>query len=127
VTRDVIANLEAEARAAHPRECCGILLGEDARIDAIKPARNIHASPQTHFEIDPQVLVDAHRAARQGGAQVIGFYHSHPAGDPAPSRTDTQMASGDRRIWAIIAQDRIALWRDRPDGFLTLSYTVTDT
>lgn len=115
-----------EAREAHPRECCGILLGEARRIVAIRPARNVHPTPQTRFEIDPQALVDAYRAERNGGQQVVGFYHSHPAGKPKPSNTDREMAAGDGRIWAIVAKESVTLWRDERDGFAPLSYTVED-
>lgn len=112
------------ARAAHPDEACGLLLGEGMRITAARPAANIHPTPQTHFEIDPQALIDAHRAARDGGPQVLGYYHSHPTGDPVPSATDRAMAAGDGRIWAIIAGHEMALWHDDAAGFVPLSYRV---
>ena len=121
VTRDVIEALRAEARAAHPRECCGIMLGTAERVDALTPAANVHPAPDRHFEIDPQALIDAHRAAREGEPEVIGYYHSHPVGEAVPSSTDRAMASGDGRIWAIIAGEDVKFWRDMPDGFEVLS------
>ncbi len=122
VTRDVIELLRAEASGAHPEECCGILLGEGDAINAALPARNLHPEPRTRFEIDPQALVDAHRAARSGGAKVLGYYHSHPEGPPHPSATDRAQAAHDGLIWAIICKDAIGWWRDTPDGFTTLPY-----
>ena len=124
VTRDVIETLEAEALAAHPRECCGIMLGEGGRITAIAPATNVHPQPETHFEIEPQALIDAHRAARSGGPEVIGYYHSHPVGEAVPSVTDRAMAAGDGHVWAIIAGEGLGFWRDGPDGFERLSYVI---
>src|SRR3546814_7452335 len=47
-----------EARAAFPREACGLLLGDPGRITHALPARNVHARPDTHFEIAPQALTD---------------------------------------------------------------------
>ena len=126
VTRDVIAGIEAEARAAHPRECCGILLGEGDRIDQVVPTANVHPAPDTHFEIDPQALIDAHRAARSGGPQVMGYYHSHPAGAAVPSETDRAMAARDGKLWAIISADSLRFWSDDPDGFHALSYEIVD-
>jgi len=126
VTRHVIEQIEAEARAAHPRECCGILLGEGNRIDRALSTMNVHAVPETHFEIDPQALVDAHRAAREGGPQVLGYYHSHPQGEPLPSHTDQQMAAGDGQIWAIFGQQALRLWRDDPPEFAEVSYCIVD-
>lgn len=124
IAPSLLEALLAEARAAFPRECCGMLLGEGGRIDAIVPARNVHPAPETHFEIDPQALVDVHRAARDGGAQVAGYYHSHPAGPPEPSATDRAEAAHDGRIWAIVGAGTVAFWRDGEGGFTPLSYAL---
>ena len=121
VTSAVLSQLRDEAARAHPRECCGILLGERNRITAAVQARNVHPTPATHFEIDPQALIDAHRAARAGGPEVVGYYHSHPNGIAEPSMTDRAMAAGDGRVWAIIAGGQIAFWRDEPGGFVPLA------
>ena len=125
VSTHVLATLTAEAGSAHPRECCGILLGEGERITAATPAANVHPDPETHFEIDPQALVDAHRQARQGGSQVLGYYHSHPNGFARPSATDAAMAAGDGAIWAIIAADGVTFWRDGGAGFTPLPYEAS--
>lgn len=117
VARDVIAQLDREARAAHPLECCGILLGEGGYITALLPAVNVHPEPETQFEIDPQALIDAHRAARKGGPQVVGYYHSHPAGTAYPSATDRRLAASDGSIWAIISMQEICFWRAVDGGF----------
>ena len=128
VASDVLDLLQGQAAAVQPNECCGILLGEGdtVTVTAIHPAKNVHPTPHTHFEIDPQTLVDAHRQAREGAPQVIGYYHSHPAGPARPSATDRAQAAGDDRIWAIIAPDATTWWRDTPDGFVPLSLATTD-
>lgn len=128
LTSSVHAALIAAARAAHPQEACGILLGEGDRITAAVAARNVHPEPLTHFEIDPQTLIDAHRAARTPGApQVLGYFHAHPSGLAAPSATDQAQAARDGAIWAIIAGDAVALWRDGPEGFAALSFTIIES
>ena len=101
------------------------MLGEGERITAATPAANVHPDPETHFEIDPQALVDAHRQARQGGSQVLGYYHSHPNGFARPSATDAAMAAGDGAIWAIIAADGVTFWRDGGAGFTPLPYEAS--
>jgi proteasome lid subunit RPN8/RPN11 len=117
--------MRAHAAAAHPHEACGLLLGKGGRITAARMARNVHPSPATHFEIDPQALIDAHRAARGKGApQVIGYYHSHPAGPAKPSATDRASAAGDGKVWAIIAphdpDGDVRFWIDGEAGFTPL-------
>lgn len=124
VTSGAMATLLAEAAQAAPRECCGLLLGKNGLIHAAQPAANIAADPASHFEIDPVALIAAHRAARAGGPELIGYYHSHPAGHPLPSATDCEHASGDGRAWAIIAGGEVRLYRDTPEGFVALPYVV---
>ncbi len=120
LTSGIEATLRAEAVRAHPLECCGLLLGRGERLLEVRPAANVHGSPQRQFEIDPAALIAAHRAARAGGLQVLGYYHSHPNGLAQPSATDRAQASGDGRIWAIVAGDQVSWWRDGRDGFEVL-------
>lgn len=124
VSSAAIADMLAEAERAHPRECCGILLGGGEAIRAIRPARNVHPDPFGHFEIDPQVLIDAHREERDGGPRVVGYYHSHPNGRAEPSATDRAMAASDGAIWAVVATGRVALWRLGDAGFEPLPYVA---
>ena len=119
------AILEA-ARETYPQEACGLLLGQGRHIETAKPAANIHPEPTRHFEIDPAALIAAHKAARAGGPQVLGYFHSLPNGLARPSNTDAAMASGDCRIWAIAAAGTVTMWRDAPSGFEPLSYALKD-
>lgn len=116
----------ATAQKEHPREACGILLGNGTRISTVIETRNVHSHPETHFEIDPQALIDAHRVERGGGPRVMGYFHSHPTGDPHPSETDRAQSARDGKVWAIAAGGDIAFWRDDPTGFKRLSYAVLD-
>jgi proteasome lid subunit RPN8/RPN11 len=130
VAREALNAMLAAAAAAHPHEACGILLGQGTHIAEARETANIHPAPATHFEIDPQALIDAHRAARAGvaggGPQVVGYFHSHPAGPAAPSETDRAMAAGDGRVWAIIAGEDLRFWQDACEGFTALSYRVSE-
>jgi proteasome lid subunit RPN8/RPN11 len=125
VTSEALGQMRAHAAAAHPHEACGILLGEGMRITEARAARNVHPAPHTHFEIDPQALIDAHRAARAGEAAVIGYYHSHPHGPAEPSATDRASASGDGKVWAILAGEDVRFWKDGEAGFTALPLCLT--
>jgi proteasome lid subunit RPN8/RPN11 len=87
IASSVLADIEAHARADSPRECCGILLGTPGHIVASRRARNL-SDDANRFLLDPQAHIDAVRAARQGGPDVVGFYHSHPHSSPVPSPRD---------------------------------------
>jgi proteasome lid subunit RPN8/RPN11 len=124
VTSEALAAMRAHAAAALPHEACGILLGAafagGGRITEARAAANVHPSPHTHFDIAPQALIAAHRAARGGGLAVIGYYHSHPRGPAAPSATDRASANRDAAVWAIIAGTDVTFWQDGEQGFTAL-------
>jgi desampylase len=115
-----------EARLAHPRECCGLLLGRGSQVALAQSAANVHPAPESHFEIDPKALITAHRAMRAGGLDLLGYYHSHPNGRAEPSAQDRAAASGDGRIWAIVAAGKVLFWRDETNGFVALPTRVVD-
>jgi proteasome lid subunit RPN8/RPN11 len=126
VSRPVMEALLSEAARSAPDECCGVLFGHDGLIEGAKPAANVADDPRRRFEIEPQSLVDAHRASRAGGPQVLGYYHSHPSGPAEPSATDRAQAAHDGSIWAIVGTSAVTFWRDEEAGFVALSYTVED-
>jgi proteasome lid subunit RPN8/RPN11 len=102
----IAAAIHAAARAAAPRECCGLLegarSGEDWRVSAIHPARNLAAGAD-RFEIDPADHFAAARAARAAGRAIIGCYHSHPGGRAVPSARDLSGAGQQDFLWLIAA------------------------
>lgn len=121
----VIEAILAEAGRTAPEECCGLLFGHDGMIEQARPAANVADRRRDRFEIDPQALVDAHRAARGGGPKVAGYFHSHPGGAPVPSPVDCREAPGDGMVWAIAgAGAEIRFWRDQGGTFAPLPYTV---
>ncbi|SRR5713101_3580431 len=92
----------AHARDAAPAECCGLLLGAgDAVVEAVR-TRNLAASPG-RFLIDPEDHINARRAARHRGLEVLGFYHSHPRSEATPSATDLAEASYPGHLYLIVS------------------------
>lgn len=124
VTSQAMEAMRRHARDAAPDEACGILYGSAGAIEKALRATNVHPDPRSRFEIDPQALIDAHRAQRRGGAGIAGYYHSHPDGPAEPSSTDRSQAAGDGAVWAIVAAGDVAFWRSDEDGFRKLSYRV---
>lgn len=103
------------------QECCGLLLGDRVamRVERIVPAANVAADPEHCFEIDPTALLAAHKAARAGGPQIVGHYHSHPTGEAVPSATDAALAQGDGEVWLLAGRGgALRAWRAQPDGAL---------
>jgi proteasome lid subunit RPN8/RPN11 len=68
-----------------PQEACGLILGQQGQVERVVAAANIASDPLRRYMIDPQFL-------SQHLPEAIGFYHSHPRGEPIPSPTDVREA-----------------------------------
>ncbi len=81
-----------------PHECCGALLGRDGADDArevlaLFPLINRRDdSPRNRFAVTAEDVLDAEKAARQQGLDVVGWYHSHPDHPARPSQFDREHA-----------------------------------
>jgi proteasome lid subunit RPN8/RPN11 len=112
------------ARAALPRECCGLLLGQFGQILAAWPVPNTAAQPDA-FEFDGLSAMRAERAARLCGLELVGYYHSHPHGPPTPSREDRSGSVWPDLLprWRLIVapQGAWALYRATGDDWVRLA------
>jgi proteasome lid subunit RPN8/RPN11 len=91
IRAEVLAGMIEEARRESHLECCGLLAGGGGVISKIFPARNALASPNA-FDIAPEELFRFFREMRAGSLEHLGIYHSHPAGNNAPSPRDIARA-----------------------------------
>ena len=80
------------ARAAHPLEGCGLIVGPGpGEGQRFIPMENALASA-TAYEIDPAQLIRTLRNLRDAGEELVAIYHSHPSGPAHPSRRDIERA-----------------------------------
>jgi proteasome lid subunit RPN8/RPN11 len=89
------AAMVSHARATYPNECCGAMLGTtDGENKIVKTAvalENAFAGAQAaRYELRPEDLMAADKAARERRMDLIGIYHSHPDCDAYFSKTDLQ-------------------------------------
>ncbi len=87
VTSDVIEGMQEHARQEYPLECCGLLTGHGKVIDGIQRATNERRSSRSFF-VPPVELLAFMKATRRENREFLGIYHSHPDGNPRPSRRD---------------------------------------
>ena len=83
------------AEAAYPNECCGAMLGRTAPdrkiVTVALPLTNSFEGGQAErYEIRPEDLLAAEKAARERGLDLIGIFHSHPDCDAYFSKTDLE-------------------------------------
>jgi len=86
----------------YPHECCGALLGRDSELENPDSAREVLGlfplinrrddSPRNRFSVTAEDVLEADKAARAQGSEVIGWYHSHPDHPARPSQYDRDHA-----------------------------------
>src|SRR5712691_6930326 len=98
-----VDEIRRHARETSPRECCGLIGGNDARTKTVYPLRNVAADPLVTYEAAPEDLFAAQRALRDRGEQLLAIYHSHPrSNDPQPSDTDVRLAYYPSAVYFIV-------------------------
>lgn len=98
IARKLLDDVYAHAREGAPEEVCGLLAGRregDAHVvEHVFRIRNAHPRPVGEYLLDPQQQLRTLLHVEDDlGLDVIGFYHSHPAGPPRFSATDKARAS----------------------------------
>lgn len=121
----IVAGVRRHAAAALPLECCGALIGVAAgrclEVRSLIPLTNLAASPEL-YRIDADAVRRVELQASRTGQQVMGFYHSHPAGGALPSATDLELAFPGYLYLIVTPGGELRAWRLRDDrsGFREL-------
>ena len=119
----VFAAIRAHGSETYPNECCGALIGRDGAVSQTLALPNMtDEGPRTRFRVTPNDYRAAERRAAELGAELLGFYHSHPDHPARPSQYDLDHAwpffsyvivsvrdgvSGDMTAWRL-REDRSA-------------------
>lgn len=85
----------AHAEATYPNECCGVMLGTQSKsektvVEALALDNIYQGKQEDRYEIRPEDLLAADRAARAKKLDIIGIFHSHPDCDAYFSKTDLE-------------------------------------
>jgi proteasome lid subunit RPN8/RPN11 len=84
-----------------PLEACGLLAGNGESVEAVLTMRNA-AHSSVRFRMDPQEQWQAFEWIEEQGLDLVGIFHSHPAGPETASVTDIAEAAYNvvQVIWA---------------------------
>lgn len=117
LTPEQTSQLARYAQTAAPDEACGLLAGTGEQIREVVSLPNIAPTPRYHYRIDDEAYSKTLFRLQKSGMTVIGFYHSHPTGDPIPSTEDIRQALYPDTPYLIIGlrqgEPRMAAWRIR--------------
>jgi proteasome lid subunit RPN8/RPN11 len=77
----------------YPNECCGALIGRDGRVlETLALPNTTEEGPRRRFLVRPADYRAAEARAAAAGAELLGFYHSHPDHPAQPSQYDLDHA-----------------------------------
>jgi proteasome lid subunit RPN8/RPN11 len=95
IPEEQFAQIVAHGLEGKPLEICGFLAGRstpDARqVVTVFPIESDDKSPLT-YAMNPLQQMRAEKEIRAQGLEIVGIYHTHPATQPYPSKTDVARA-----------------------------------
>ncbi len=98
------AGIRRHGRESYPHECCGALIGRDRLvIEALALPNSTDEGARRRFLVRPADYRAAERRATELGAELLGFYHSHPDAPARPSQYDLDHA------WPVFAYVIVAV------------------
>jgi proteasome lid subunit RPN8/RPN11 len=110
MNQELAERIRRQGAETFPHECCGALLGRDsadpervnpqeAQLEVQREVLELFPlvnrrddSPRNRFAVSAEDVLDAEKAARQYGLDVVGWYHSHPDHPARPSQFDREHA-----------------------------------
>ncbi|MFC5700417.1 Mov34/MPN/PAD-1 family protein [Cohnella faecalis] len=110
LTSKLEKELLAACRSRLPYEACGIVLaaqsdteGNEALMkpDSFAIVRNVSTNPERTFRFSPEEYVAAVYEAQKNQRRLVGFFHSHPTGEPLPSFEDGQGSLSWGTYWIV--------------------------
>lgn len=107
-----LAQIYAHVEAGKPHEACGLLGGPEGRVEKVYLTENTAHSP-VRYSVAPGQLIDALIDIEERGWDLVGIFHSHPAGPPMPSATDVAEAFYPEAAYIICAPDGHGRWQAR--------------
>jgi len=89
----VAAAIKRHGSETYPDECCGALFGRDGVAQSTFALSNVtDEGPRRRFRVSPDDYRASERRAAENGAELLGFYHSHPDHPARPSQYDLDHA-----------------------------------
>ena len=93
LAESAIAAVRDHGSETYPNECCGALIGRDGRAsEAFALPNTTEEGPRRRFLVRPNDYRAAEARAMEQGAELLGFYHSHPDHPAEPSQYDLDHA-----------------------------------
>ena len=119
----IFGQMVEQAEAKAPIEACGILAGNNGKVEKLYKMTNIDNSSD-HFMMEPKEQFAVVKDIRSNGLKMLAIYHGHPETPARPSAEDIRLALTPDVTYVIVSlQDS-----DNPvlKGFLIQDGDVTE-
>ncbi|HLU29634.1 MAG TPA: M67 family metallopeptidase [Glycomyces sp.] len=94
IAHELVEAMVAHARADHPDEACGLIVGPEGTGEPKRHVPMINAARSTTFyEFDAEEWKRVYDEMWDNDEEVVVSYHSHTATEARPSRSDIAIAS----------------------------------
>lgn len=110
LTKSHLSEMEDHARVERPNEACGILAGRENKVERVYSCKNVSETPSSHYAIAPEQLIEVFNDVEEHGLEILGFYHSHPAGPLSPSNIDHATATWHGHSYVILHPGGAGSW-----------------
>jgi proteasome lid subunit RPN8/RPN11 len=121
LTREHAQAITQRAGIHAPLEACGLLAGRGNRVEKVLFVQNQAQSP-VRFVMDPYEQLQAFEWIDSNGLDLLGIFHSHPAGPETASPTD--IAEAAYAVVHVICARKDGRWKLR--GFWIASRQATE-
>jgi [CysO sulfur-carrier protein]-S-L-cysteine hydrolase len=101
ISRRLLEEVVAHARAEAPNECCGMIASRDGSAVSVHRAANAARSP-LRYEIEGMEQYRIQSAIEDAGLDLGAIYHSHTRSEPYPSQTDVNLAFYPEALYVIV-------------------------
>jgi proteasome lid subunit RPN8/RPN11 len=104
IARAHVDAMIAHARADHPDEACGVIVGPEGSDQPVRMIEMLNAdrSP-TFFRFDPQEQLRLYREMDDRDEEIVVVYHSHTSTEAYPSRTDISYAAEPQAHYVLVS------------------------
>lgn len=92
LSREQVREITEYVERHAPLEACGLLAGRNDRVERVLFVQNQAQSP-VRFVMDPYEQLQAFERIDADGLDLLGIFHSHPAGPETASPTDIAEAA----------------------------------
>ena len=96
--KELVKHSERES----PNEACGILAGNDGKVENVYQMTNADKSPKT-FLMDPKEQLNVMKDITDLEMKMVGIYHSHIETEAYPSAHDVELAFYPETSYIIIS------------------------